>query len=66
MTGAGGQDPALGIGHVGMDRGYFAVIRWLRRRNLEEANDNREEGGEVRGCIHQLARSKQTCVQLAS
>lgn len=46
--------------------GYFALIRWLRSRNLEEANDNREEGGGVRGCIHQRARSDQTCVHLAS
>lgn len=50
--------------------GHFALIRWLRHRNGEEANDNGEEGGEVRGVqlglIHQLSELKQKRVQLAS
>lgn len=50
--------------------GHFALIGWLRHRNGEEANDNGEEGGGVRGVqlglIHQLSQLKQKRVQLAS
>lgn len=48
--------------------GHFALIRWLRHRNGEEANDNGEEGGEVRGVqlglIHQLSPLKQCSAQV--
>lgn len=50
--------------------GHFALMRWLRHRNGEEANDNGEEGGEVRGVqlglIHQLLQLKQKRMQLVS